>query len=245
MEKVLDIKLDRIEKEIRSLIVSYKSNNQTKKVKYSIYNQDIEKVITDIQNSLQQEEKDLMDANAPEKFWLSMSKAGFALGFLYFMIIVLTVSRPSLMTFIPLIISLIPSIVEMNVGNKQNIEREQKVLDMLKEIDKVNDFIKVKGIHKVRVIKNNLKNKIQKSADKTISKVKTFSDDIFVGTFDEIKTDNKPIQISKEKLIEFREQLKKQIQEDDFNKQIPVDESLDRLDEIVSNSEYERRGGKR
>ena len=234
MDKIMDIKLEEIEKEIKNIIIFYKKDDKRKKVNYSVYNPKINAIIEELSNRLQLEKEELEEKNKPYKSWMALTKAALLLSIIYLMFIVFVMSStPSLLSILPFLIPLGISLITMSNGNKKDIDREQHVNEMLKNIEKVDNFVKVKGINRIRVAQQQISKSIQYGTDKTISAVKNFASDVIITAKEDLKNNKGQTTISPEKLKELRRQIVEEIQERQKNKTSEVDNSLDRLDDLV------------
>lgn len=235
MDKILDIKLEEIEKEIKNFIVYYTKDDKRKKINYSVYNPNINEILEKIKSTLLSEKNELNKRNEKYKFWLLFSKVGIFFAFIYLILILFNFNIPALLSVLIFIILFSPSIIAMGVGDKKDIDRELQVDEFLKKIEKIDNFVKVKGINKVRVAQKQISKSIQYGADKTSRAVKNFASDIISVAMDEKEQKNQ--QVSAEKLKEFRRQIVSDIEKYNNNKGSEVDNSLDRLDNLVDSGQ--------
>ena len=129
MDKILDIKIEEVEKEIKNFLVFYKKDNKKIKENYSVYNPDINKIIEDLSSNLQLEKKDLEEKNKPYKYWMDLTKTALLGTIIYLLFVTFTMTFPPLTFLIPFIITIAIALYTMSIGDKNNIDREQKVVE--------------------------------------------------------------------------------------------------------------------
>ena len=232
MDKILDIKIEEVEKEIKNFLVFYKKDNKKIKENYSVYNPDINKIIEDLSSNLQLEKKDLEEKNKPYKYWMDLTKTALLGTIVYLIFVTFTMTFPPLTFLIPFIITIAIAINTMSIGDKNDIEREQQVVELLKKVEKIDNFVKGKGIHKVKVAQEQISKSIQYGANKTAQAVKNFASDVIAAT----KADkNYERKTSLEDLKKLRKEIEEEIKERQRNNSSKIDESLNRLDNLVDN----------
>lgn len=232
MDKILDIKLEEIEKEIKNIIIYYTKDDKKRKRNYSVYNPDINKIIEDLSNNLELEKKDLEEKNKPYKSWMDLTKTALLGTIIYLIFVTFTMTFPPLTILIPFILTIAIAINTMSIGDKNDIDREQQVVELLKKVEKIDNFVKGKGIHRVKIAQQQISKSIQYGADKTAQAVKNFASDVIAATKEEKSYERKT---SLEDLKKLREEIEEEIKERQRNNSSKIDESLNRLDNLVDN----------
>ena len=122
----------------------------------------------------------------------------------------------------------------MNIGKRSYL---------LNNVEKADDFINVKGIHKLKVVQEQLARSFQSSINKTIRSVRKCASDVISQIEERDKEEMR--RASSEELKAFRKQLVNQINNDDYQKRYEVDDALDRLEQLASSSHRGNGRGKR